>query len=56
MVVCVKSSIRKNPGAGGVAGPAMKYVRTYHSSFLLLSDGSIVGAESDAARSDSLNS
>ena len=33
----------RNPGAGWVAGPAMKYVRTYHSSFLLLSDGSIVG-------------
>jgi hypothetical protein len=32
----------KNPGAGWVIGPAMKYTRTYHSSFLLLSDGSIV--------------
>jgi len=32
-----------NPGAGWVAGPAMKYVRTYHSSFILLADGSIVG-------------
>ena len=33
----------RNPGAGWVIGPAMKYVRTYHSSFILLSDGSIVG-------------
>jgi hypothetical protein len=33
----------RNPGAGWVVGPAMKYVRTYHSSFILLSDGSIVG-------------
>lgn len=33
----------RNPGAGWVSGPAMKYVRTYHSSFILLADGSIVG-------------
>lgn len=33
----------RNPGAGWVAGPAMKYARTYHSSFLLLADGSVVG-------------
>ncbi|HEX5719885.1 MAG TPA: galactose oxidase early set domain-containing protein, partial [Thermoanaerobaculia bacterium] len=33
----------RNPGAGWVIGPAMKYVRTYHSSFLLLADGSILG-------------
>lgn len=33
----------RNPGAGWVIGPAMKYVRTYHSSFILLADGSIVG-------------
>ena len=26
----------RNPGAGWVDGPAMKYVRTYHSSFILL--------------------
>src|SRR5687768_2047133 len=32
-----------NPGAGWVTGPNMKYVRTYHSSFILLQDGSIVG-------------
>jgi plastocyanin len=32
----------KNPGAGWVAGPAMKYVRSYHSSFLLLTDGSVL--------------
>lgn len=32
-----------NPGAGWVNGPNMKYVRTYHSSFILLQDGSIVG-------------
>jgi plastocyanin len=33
----------RNPGAGWVSGPAMKYARTYHSSFILLADGSIVG-------------
>jgi len=33
----------RNPGAGWVMGPAMKYVRTYHSSFLLLADGSVLG-------------
>lgn len=33
----------RNPGAGWVAGPPMKYVRTYHSSFILLADGSILG-------------
>ena len=33
----------RNPGAGWAVGPAMKYVRTYHSSFILLADGSIVG-------------
>ena len=33
----------RNPGAGWVLGPAMKYTRTYHSSFLLLTDGSILG-------------
>jgi plastocyanin len=33
----------RNPGAGWVSGPAMKYVRTYHSSFVLLADGSILG-------------
>jgi plastocyanin len=32
-----------NPGAGWVSGPSMKYVRTYHSSFILLQDGSILG-------------
>ena len=32
-----------NPGAGWVTGPNMTYVRTYHSSFILLQDGSIVG-------------
>jgi hypothetical protein len=32
-----------NPGAGWVLGPNMKYVRTYHSSFLLLQDGSVLG-------------
>jgi plastocyanin len=32
-----------NPGAGWAIGPAMKYVRTYHSSFLLLPDGSVLG-------------
>lgn len=33
----------ENPGLGWAMGPAMKYVRTYHSSFLLLPDGSILG-------------
>jgi len=33
----------RNPGDGWVAGPAMKYVRAYHSSFILLTDGSIAG-------------
>lgn len=33
----------RNPGAGWVEGPNMKYVRTYHSSFLLLQDGSVLG-------------
>jgi hypothetical protein len=33
----------RNPGAGWAVGPAMKYVRTYHSSFVLLRDGSVVG-------------
>ena len=30
-------------GAGWALGPAMKYVRTYHSSFVLLADGSVLG-------------
>ena len=33
----------RNPGAGWVQGPNMKFERTYHSSFLLLQDGSILG-------------
>lgn len=33
----------RNPGAGWALGPNMKFVRTYHSSFLLLQDGSILG-------------
>lgn len=33
----------RNPGAGWVIGPPMKYIRTYHSSFILLTDGSILG-------------
>jgi hypothetical protein len=33
----------RNPGAGWALGPNMKYVRTYHSSFLLLQDGSVLG-------------
>jgi hypothetical protein len=33
----------KNPADGWVAGPAMTHSRTYHSSFILLSDGSVVG-------------
>ena len=33
----------RNPGAGWVEGPNIKFERTYHSSFLLLQDGSILG-------------
>jgi len=33
----------RNPGAGWVLGPSMTYVRGYHSSFLLLADGSVLG-------------
>ena len=33
----------RSPDAGWAMGPNMKYVRTYHSSFILLSDGSILG-------------
>jgi hypothetical protein len=33
----------RNPGAGWVTGPNMKHVRTYHSSFILLQDGSVLG-------------
>ncbi|MDQ3812787.1 MAG: DUF1929 domain-containing protein, partial [Armatimonadota bacterium] len=33
----------RNPGPGWAIGPAMKYTRTYHSAFILLPDGSIVG-------------
>jgi plastocyanin len=32
-----------NPGPGWAIGPAMQYDRTYHSSFLLLRDGSVLG-------------
>lgn len=32
-----------NPAGGWVLGPAMKYARSYHSSFVLLADGSILG-------------
>jgi len=32
----------QNPGAGWQVGPAMQYVRTYHSSIILLADGSIL--------------
>ena len=32
----------RNPGLGWVIGPPMKYVRTYHSAFVLLTDGSIL--------------
>jgi hypothetical protein len=32
-----------NPGAGWMTGPAMTHVRTYHSSFILLQDGSVLG-------------
>lgn len=31
-----------NPGLGWQAGPNMKYVRVYHSSFILLRDGSVL--------------
>ena len=33
----------RNPGVGWALGPNMKFVRTYHSSFILLSDGSVLG-------------
>jgi hypothetical protein len=33
----------RNPPAGWQLGPNMKYVRGYHSSFILLTDGSILG-------------
>jgi hypothetical protein len=33
----------RNPAAGWVPGPNMKYPRTYHSSFILLQDGSVLG-------------
>lgn len=33
----------RNPGAGWTLGPNMTFVRTYHSSFLLLQDGSVLG-------------
>jgi FtsP/CotA-like multicopper oxidase with cupredoxin domain len=33
----------RNPGAGWILGPTMTFVRGYHSSFLLLRDGSILG-------------
>ena len=33
----------RNPAAGWVLGPNMKYKREYHSSFILLADGSILG-------------
>jgi len=33
----------RNPGAGWVEGPNIKFERTYHSSFILLQDGSILG-------------
>jgi plastocyanin len=32
----------RNAAAGWTIGPAMKYVRTYHSSFILLADGSVL--------------
>jgi plastocyanin len=32
----------RNPADGWAAGPAMKYVRTYHSAFILLPDGSVL--------------
>jgi len=33
----------RDPGAGWALGPTMKYVRTYHSAFILLADGTILG-------------
>lgn len=33
----------RNPGAGWQPGPAMTYPRAYHSSFILLRDGSVLG-------------
>lgn len=33
----------RNPAGGWVAGPNMKFKRAYHSSFILLQDGSILG-------------
>lgn len=33
----------RSPAAGWMVGPAMTYVRTYHSSFILLADGSVAG-------------
>ena len=33
----------RDPAAGWQLGPNMKYPRAYHSSFLLLSDGSVLG-------------
>jgi hypothetical protein len=33
----------RNPAAGWVVGPKMRFARTYHSSFILLQDGSILG-------------
>ena len=33
----------RNAGAGWILGPTMTYARGYHSSFLLLRDGSILG-------------
>ena len=32
----------REPASGWQVGPSMKYVRGYHSSFLLLSDGSVL--------------
>ena len=40
----------RNPATGWVIGPAMKYVRTYHSSFILLADGSVLGWRRPAGR------
>jgi hypothetical protein len=33
----------RNPGDGWVPGPPMTYKRSYHSSFILLADGSVLG-------------
>lgn len=33
----------RNPAAGWLLGPNMIHVRTYHSSFLMLQDGSVLG-------------